>query len=166
MMDLFSHRLAPSNSPRFMLCRRHGNIPRLTPRALSSCQSRHYTKSSLDRRRKRAVREDPSISIKDMAILLPPQIPPPSPHKLPPPLKAEAFGKPRDNSSKAAKTERFKESRRIEKALRHEHHGENVYAYTHLGTRQVVYSLTRIMEVRVLNANPIFVLRSKVAILT
>ena len=61
--------------------------------------------------------------------------------------KVEAYGKPRDLSSNAAKVERLKESLRIEKALRHEHHGENVYAYVHIATGQVVYSLTRVMDV-------------------
>ena len=65
----------------------------------------------------------------------------------PPPARVDAFGKPRDRSSNAAEAERFKESRRIEKALRHEHHGENVYAYAHIGTGQVVYSLTKVMDV-------------------
>jgi Transcriptional regulation of mitochondrial recombination len=148
MMDLISHRLTPSNSPRFLLCRRHRTSPRFTPQAIPPSQSRPYTKSTLDRRRAGAVKKGLSVRLKDKAILLPPERPPPpSPHKPPLPPKAEAFGKPRDNSSKAAKAERFKEGRRIEKALRHEHHGENVYAYMHLGTKQVVYSLTRVMEV-------------------
>jgi hypothetical protein len=154
MMQLISHRLTPSNSPRFLLCRRHRPTPRLTPRAVPPSQSRLYTKISLDRRRARAVKNGLSITLKDKAILLPPERPPPpSPNKPPPPPKAEAFGKVRDSSSKAAKAERFKEGRRIEKALKHEHHGENVYAYMHLGSKQVVYSLTRVMEVCFLHAN-------------
>ena len=154
MMALISHRLRPSNSPRLLLCCRHRTTPRSTPRAIPPSQSRLYTKSTLDGRRARAVEKGLSIRLNDKAILLPPRRPPPpSPNKPPPPPKAEAFGKPRENSSKVAKAERFKEGRRIEKALRHEHHGENVYAYMHLGTKQVVYSLTRVMEVCFLHAN-------------
>lgn len=84
-----------------------------------------------------------STRIEDKAIL-PPSMPGGPPRGK---AKVEAFGKPRDVSSNAAKAERFKESRRLEKALRHEHHGENVYAYAHIGTGQVVYSLTRVMDV-------------------
>jgi Transcriptional regulation of mitochondrial recombination len=63
--------------------------------------------------------------------------------------QVEAFGKLRDPASNAAKAERERESRKIEKALRREGHGESVYAYVHIGTGQVVYSLTRIMDVSV-----------------
>lgn len=62
--------------------------------------------------------------------------------------KVEAFGKPREQNSNAAKILRMQESRKVEKALTHEHHGENVYAYAHIRTGQVVYSLTRVMDVR------------------
>lgn len=58
-----------------------------------------------------------------------------------------AFGKPREMTSNVAKSERLKESRRTEKALLHEHHGESIYAYAHLKTGQVVYSLSRFMNV-------------------
>lgn len=61
--------------------------------------------------------------------------------------KPTAFGKPREMNSNVAKSERLKESRRIENALLHEHHGESIYAYAHLATGQVVYSLSRFMNV-------------------
>lgn len=38
-------------------------------------------------------------------------------------------------------------SRQLEKALRHETHGMNIYAYRHVTTNQVVYSLTKNMNV-------------------
>ena len=52
-------------------------------------------------------------------------------------------------SSNAAKSERLKESLRIERALLHDKIGENIYAYLHIRTGQVVYSLTRVMHVRI-----------------
>lgn len=42
-------------------------------------------------------------------------------------------------------------SRQLEKALRHEVHGMNIYAYRHRTTQQVVYSLTKNMDVSVQN---------------
>jgi Transcriptional regulation of mitochondrial recombination len=115
------------------------------PRLVLHCQNRvphtrFYTKETLNRRRNKA----PARSLRPPPVTV--HIPKRKP--LPPLPKPTAFGKPRDPSSNAAKAERFKESRRIEKALRHENHGENIYAYKHIQTGQVVYSLTRVMDVR------------------
>lgn len=126
-MDALSQSLR--HSPRFVLYRLNR----------ASTQTRLYTKESLNRQHRRALERSTS----------PPNhrsVEPTRPRR-PPPPKPEAFGKPRDLSSNAAKAERFKEGKRIEKALKHAHHGENIYAYAHLGTGQVVYSLTRIMDV-------------------
>lgn len=38
-------------------------------------------------------------------------------------------------------------SKQLEKAMRHEVHGMNIYAYKHIQTNQVVYSLTKNMDV-------------------
>jgi len=43
-------------------------------------------------------------------------------------------------------------SRQLEKALRHETHGMDIYAYRHITTNQVVYSLTKNMNVRIVLA--------------
>lgn len=40
-------------------------------------------------------------------------------------------------------------SQKIKKAIEKPHHGLNIYAYYHMQTKQVVYSLTRIMQVRI-----------------
>ncbi|ERF71707.1 hypothetical protein EPUS_05579 [Endocarpon pusillum Z07020] len=127
-MDILSQGLRPR--PQFILCRLH-----------QAPQIRLYTKETLERKRPRRRQQLRKSSLAPRARTINRSEPKP-----PPPPKPEAFGKPRDASSNAAKAERFKESRRIEKALRHEHHGENVYAYAHIGTGQVVYSLTRVMD--------------------
>ena len=129
-----------------VFCHRVRHSPRFIPHPLHTApQIRLYTKETLTLRRRRAAsRSLPSRTVKAH----------PTRPKRPPPPKPEAFGKPRDLSSNAAKAERFKESRRIEKALRHEHHGENVYAYAHISTGQVVYSLTRVMDVRAFEKLP------------
>ena len=128
-MDLLSQGLR--HRPQFTLCRLH-----------QAPQIRLYTKETLERKRHRRRQQPRKRFLAPRASTINRSEPKP-----PPPPKPEAFGKPRNASSNAAKAERFKESRRIEKALRHEHHGENVYAYAHLGTGQVVYSLTRVMDV-------------------
>lgn len=56
-------------------------------------------------------------------------------------------GKWRDPASRAAQHRQEIYSRRVEKALKHETLGTNIYAYNHIRTKQVVYSLTRNMEV-------------------
>jgi Transcriptional regulation of mitochondrial recombination len=123
-MEAFSHNIR--HHPRLVLLNR---VP----------HTRFYTKETLNRRRNKA----PARPLRPppVTVHIPKRIP------LPPLPKPTAFGKPRDPSSNAAKAERFKESRRIEKALRHENHGENIYAYKHIQTGQVVYSLTRVMDV-------------------
>lgn len=124
-MEAFSHSIRQSR--RIVLHPRH-RAPLARP----------YTKETLNLKRRRAAsRSFPRGNVK---------VHPTRPRR-PPLPKPVAFGKPRDLSSNAAKSERFKESRRIEKALRHEHHGKNVYAYAHIRTGQVVYSLTRVMDV-------------------
>ncbi len=105
-------------------------------------QTRLYTKETLNRRRLQGERRPASQAVQAYWAEVDARK-----AKLPPPPRPEASGKPRDLSSNAAKAERFKESRRIEKALMHEHHGENVYAYAHIRTAQVVYSLTKVMDV-------------------
>jgi hypothetical protein len=56
-------------------------------------------------------------------------------------------GRWRDPASRAARNRQEIYSRRVEKALKHETLGMNIYAYNHIRTKQVVYSLTRNMEV-------------------
>jgi len=58
-----------------------------------------------------------------------------------------AQGKWRNPASSAVKDRKAVQSRRVEKALRWEDHGQNIFAYVHIRTKQVVYSLTRIMNV-------------------
>jgi hypothetical protein len=56
-------------------------------------------------------------------------------------------GKWRETASRAVQQRQEIYSRRVEKALKHETLGTNIYAYNHIKTKQVVYSLTRNMEV-------------------
>jgi hypothetical protein len=56
-------------------------------------------------------------------------------------------GKWRDPASRAARHRQQIYSRRVEKALKHEVLGSSIYAYNHIRTKQVVYSLTRNMDV-------------------
>lgn len=56
-------------------------------------------------------------------------------------------GKWRNPASNAAKDRRLLQSKQVEKALRHHTHGMNIYAYRQIRTNQVVYSLTRVMQV-------------------
>lgn len=53
----------------------------------------------------------------------------------------------RDPASNAAKDRRKVQSRQVEKALRRTSHGMNIYAYSNIRTHQVVYSLTRVLQV-------------------
>jgi hypothetical protein len=66
--------------------------------------------------------------------------------------KVWAQGQWRDPASNSAKASRQHQSRQVEKALRHDTHGQNIYAYANIRTNQVVYSLTRVMSV--CSANP------------
>lgn len=74
----------------------------------------------------------------------------------PPPEKNQVWvqGKWRNINSNAAKDRRVIQSRQTEKALRHTTHGLNIYAYTHIRTNQVVYSLSRVMQVCELTFGP------------
>ncbi|EXJ94211.1 hypothetical protein A1O1_02604 [Capronia coronata CBS 617.96] len=55
-------------------------------------------------------------------------------------------GRWRARGSNAAKNRRETQTRQAVKALRHETLGLNIYAYRHIRTNQVVYSLTRTLE--------------------
>ena len=68
------------------------------------------------------------------------------PGKPPSPRHVWVQGKWRDAISSAAKQESQKLSRRVERALQARNHGYSIYAYSHINTKQVVYSLSRIME--------------------
>lgn len=70
-----------------------------------------------------------------------PQKTPPRPHLV---WVDGRWAHPESNS---AKTKREVVSRQLEKALRHEVHGMNIYAYRNTTTNQVVYSLTKNMDV-------------------
>lgn len=56
--------------------------------------------------------------------------------------------KPREQNSNAFKTHQFKEGVRLRKAINALTHGKNIFAYHNIRTNQVVYSLTRYLEVR------------------
>ncbi|KAJ5757499.1 uncharacterized protein N7511_006193 [Penicillium nucicola] len=60
--------------------------------------------------------------------------------------KTAIQGKPRETSSNAYKNHQDKEGRRLQKALNSLTHGENIFVYQNLRTKQVVYSLTRYLE--------------------
>jgi Transcriptional regulation of mitochondrial recombination len=57
-------------------------------------------------------------------------------------------GKPRDAYSKAYRSFQKQEGARLRKALNRITHGRNIFVYNNLRTNQVVYSLTRYLEVR------------------
>jgi hypothetical protein len=71
-------------------------------------------------------------------------------------------GRPRNPNSNAAKEFQAQESERLRKALNRLTHGKNIFVYNNLRTNQVVYSLTRYLEVRFLltYASPWFWRRS------
>lgn len=56
-------------------------------------------------------------------------------------------GKWRNPTSNAAEQHREVQYRRVSKALRHRTHGLDIYAYRHVRTNQVVYSLSRSLQV-------------------
>lgn len=58
-------------------------------------------------------------------------------------------GKWRNPASNAIIDRRKVMSQQMKKAIEKRHHGSRIYAYYHLRTKQVVYSLTRIMQVRI-----------------
>jgi Transcriptional regulation of mitochondrial recombination len=65
-------------------------------------------------------------------------------------------GKWRNPSSSASKQQQKVVSAQVKKALRHHKHGMQIFAYYHIRTHQVVYSLTRIMQVSFLPASNTF----------
>ena len=60
--------------------------------------------------------------------------------------KVWAQGRWRDKSSRAAEHQRQLVGRRVERAVEAQTHGTTIYAYSHVRTNQVVYSLTKIMR--------------------
>ena len=56
-------------------------------------------------------------------------------------------GKPRQAGSNAFEDHQYKEGVRLQKALNALTHGKNIFAYHNIRTNQVVYSLTRYLEV-------------------
>lgn len=67
-----------------------------------------------------------------------------------PPIENHSLiqGKPREQNSNAFKTHQWKEGVRLRKALNAMTHGKNIFVYHNIRTNQVVYSLTRYLEVR------------------
>lgn len=61
----------------------------------------------------------------------------------------EIQGRRRFIRSNAAKNFIRGESARVASALQSRHHGKNIYAYNHIKTKQVVYSLTRDLQVSI-----------------
>ncbi|CAG8925536.1 unnamed protein product [Penicillium salamii] len=60
--------------------------------------------------------------------------------------KTPIQGQPRQPSSNAYRLHQEKEGRRLQKALNSLTHGQNIFVYHNLRTKQVVYSLTRYLE--------------------
>lgn len=60
-------------------------------------------------------------------------------------------GKPRQPGSNAFKEYQDREGRRLQKALNAISHGRHIFVYHNVRTNQVVYSLTRYLEVRSLS---------------
>lgn len=67
-----------------------------------------------------------------------------------PPVPTETViqGKPRHPLSKAYREFQRQEGARLRKALNRITHGKNIFVYNNIRTNQVVYSLTRYLEVR------------------
>jgi len=63
-------------------------------------------------------------------------------------------GRPREQNSNAAKEFQEREAARLRKALNRITHGKNIFAYNNIRTNQVVYSLTRYLEVRLFRILP------------
>lgn len=97
----------------------------------------------------------PPFPLPALPRIRPPPIPKgtPGPNTIPQPRhdipkdKVWADGQWVKPQSKSAKHKRAVVSRQLEKALRHEVLGMNIYAYRQTRTNQVVYSLTKHMEV-------------------
>lgn len=65
-------------------------------------------------------------------------------------------GKTRHPSSRAADTFRERETARLKRALQSVTHGRHIFAYNHIRTNQVVYSLSRTLQVRPPSSTPLF----------
>lgn len=63
--------------------------------------------------------------------------------------QAPIQGKPREIGSNAYREHVHRETVRLRKALDSVSHGKNIFAYHNIRTKQVVYSLTRYLEVRI-----------------
>ena len=87
----------------------------------------------------------------------------PQPEGKPPSGKVWVQGRWRVPTSNSAKDKRKVQSAHVEKAVVRDSHGHNIYAYTHIRTNQVVYSLTRILRVRV-KSSPVSPLHQLAAI--
>lgn len=66
-----------------------------------------------------------------------------------PPIENERIiqGRPRQVGSSAFKTHQSREGVRLRKAIKALTHGKNIFVYHNVRTNQVVYSLTRYLEV-------------------
>ena len=100
----------------------------------------------------------PPMSIPAMPRIRPPRLlkGDPHPNNAPPPLISSdgpasskwVQGKWRTSNSRAVKNKRATQDIQVAKALRHQNHGLDIYAYRHIRTNQVVYSLTRTLQVQ------------------
>ncbi|KIW64239.1 hypothetical protein PV04_09186 [Phialophora macrospora] len=97
----------------------------------------------------------PPMSIPAMPRIRPPRLLKGEPHPnnatLPPispdsPSAKWVQGKWRTGNSKAVKNRKAIQDIQVAKALRHKTHGLDIYAYRHIRTNQVVYSLTRTLQ--------------------
>lgn len=99
----------------------------------------------------------PSMAIPPMPRIRPPRMLKglPHPNQNPPPSDAApeisnavwVQGKWRSRPSNAVRHKISTQNLQAAKALRHETHGLNIYAYRHIRTNQVVYSLARTLQV-------------------
>lgn len=101
----------------------------------------------------------PPFSLPPLPRIRPPAIPKgtPGPNTLPMPAEVQkgavwADGKWRVPKSNAAQHRKEVISQQLEKALQHEVHGMHIYAYRHIRTNQVVYSLKKNMDVSDINS--------------
>ena len=74
-----------------------------------------------------------------------------------PPVENEAViqGKPREQNSNAFLTQQWKEGARLRKALNALTHGKDIFVYHNIRTNQVVYSLTRYLQVSQVSCTPL-----------
>ncbi|ETI21236.1 hypothetical protein G647_07581 [Cladophialophora carrionii CBS 160.54] len=97
----------------------------------------------------------PPMSIPAMPRIRPPRLLKGDPHPnnaAMPPITSDSpsakwvQGKWRTGNSKAVKNKKATQDIQVTKALRHQTHGLDIYAYRHIRTNQVVYSLTRTLQ--------------------